>query len=155
MPVNYQAVTPSMLYAGLRQTDKNTEHKLSNFVAENNPVGNSYLELLAQLIIAHGKRPAPEYARMFGSDPRHFDGALRCLTGMSAHDWINEYLRLVACDLLEHSSLNFKQIGKMLNLSQSSFTQFFRNHQQAQPWEYRSEKLNRRKKYYYLRQNRY
>lgn len=155
MPIDYQAIRPETVYTGLRQTDKKTEHKLSNFVNDAAPSGCSYLDLLVQFIIANGKRPAPWYARLFGADPRQFDGAMRCLTGMSAHDWIIEYLRLIACDLVEHTSLNFKQIGQMLNLSQSSFTQFFRNHQQAQPWEYRSEKLNRRKKYYYLRQNRY
>ncbi|MCW0481567.1 helix-turn-helix domain-containing protein [Gaoshiqia sediminis] len=140
MPINYQPVTPQMLYAGLRETDKTTEHKLPSFVNEAIPSGNSYLDLLARLIVTNGKRPAPHYARMLGANPRQFDGAIRCLTGMSAHNWINEYLRLVACDLLEHTSLTFKEIGRMLNLSQSSFSQFFQAYQHMQPWEYRSLK---------------
>lgn len=134
----YPPITPQQVYAGLNETDKTTEHKLMNFVRENHLTGNSYMDLFAGLILKYGKRPAPQYARMLGADPRQFDGAIRCMSGISAHDWINEYLRLAACDLLEHTSLTFKEIGRMLNLSQSSFSQFFQAYQHMQPYQYRS-----------------
>lgn len=149
MSIEYLPVTPQMLYAGLRETNKTTEHKLSYFVNDATPSGNNYLEVLSRLIILNGKRPAPRYARMLGADPRQFDGAIRCLTGMSAHDWINEYLRLIACDLLEHTSFTFKEVGRMLNMSQSSFSQFFQAHQHMQPWEYRSLKQRGKKANYF------
>lgn len=141
MANNYQPVAPQMVYAGLRQPPNTNPQQLADYVNENTPSGNSYLDLLARFIIANGKLPAPSYAQMMGAEVRHFDGAMRCLTGMSAHDWINEYLRLIACDLLEHTSLSFKKIGRLLNFSQSSFSQFVQAYQHMQPSEYRSLKL--------------
>ncbi len=150
MPVNYQFITPQMIYAGLRPTDAVSVQKLSNYVVENKPSGADYIDIFARLILKYGKRPAPEYAEMMNADRRHFDGAIRCLTGISAHEWVIEYLRLIACDLLEHTSLTFKEIGRMLNMSQSSFSQFFQAYQKMQPWEYRSYKQRGRKKSYFV-----
>jgi len=136
----YPPVTPALLYAGLKEDPQLKGPVLSDLIKPNKPSGNSYIDFFAELIITHGKRPSKEYAAMLGVDSRKFDGALECMTGMNAHDWMNEYLRLVACDLLEHTRLRFKDIALCLGMSSSSFTQFFQAFQQMQPFEYRQLK---------------
>jgi len=148
--LEYPPIVPQVVFAGLAEIDKQTEHKLSALIRENTPSGNSYMDLFANLIRRYGKRPAPHYAKMLGADSRQFDGAIRCMSGMSSHDWINEYLRLAACDLLEHTKLTFKEIGGILGMSSSSFSQFFQAYQHMQPWEYRGLKQRGYKANYFL-----
>lgn len=136
----FTPITPAQLYNGLVEKPTEDIKKLSELICENKSSGNNYMDMFANLLRTYGKREAVAYAKMFGANSRHFDGAIRCMSGMSAHRWINEYLRLVACDLVEHTNFTFKTIGKMLGFSGSSFSQFFRLYQGMQPWEYRSLK---------------
>ncbi|MCY1718739.1 hypothetical protein OU798_00190 [Prolixibacteraceae bacterium Z1-6] len=141
----FTLITPDQVYNGLVENPSEDKKKLSEFILENKSSGNSYIDLLADKLRVYGKRDAASYAKMFDANTRHFDGAIRCLTGLSAHGWINEYLRLVACDLVEHTNFTFKTIGRILGFSGSSFSQFFRTYQKMQPWEYRSLKRHGRK----------
>ncbi|MGQ8335686.1 helix-turn-helix domain-containing protein [Sunxiuqinia sp. A32] len=141
-PVHYPPITPETVYAGLAEITAQKGNRLSVVTLENTPSNNSYMDLFANLVRQHGKHPAPYYAKILGASPRAFDGAIRCMSGISAHDWINEYLRLVACDLLEHTKLTFKEIGHILGFSSSSFSQFFQAYQHMQPYQYRSIKQN-------------
>jgi len=143
---SFTPITPKDLYNGLVDNPSEASEKLSELICANKASGNNYIDMLANLVRKYGKRQAIDYARMFGANSRHFDGAIRCMTGMSAHAWINEYLRLVACDLVEHTNFNFKAIGKILGFSPSSFSQFFRAYQHMQPWEYRTLKQTGRVK---------
>jgi AraC-like DNA-binding protein len=151
MPDNqFTPITPAELYNGLADHPSEDSRKLSDVVRENKPSGNNYIDLFASKVRLNGKRQATDYAQLLGADFRHFDGAIRCMTGMSAHSWINEYLRLVACDLVEHTNFNFKTIGKILGFSQSSFSQFFRAYQKMQAWEYRSlKRYGRKQRFFY------
>jgi AraC-like DNA-binding protein len=135
-----------MVYSGLAEDIIEKGLTLSEVLLANKPSGNSYMDLFADLIRTHGKLTAKQYALMLGADPRKFEGAIRCMSGMSALDWINEYLRLASCDLLGHTKLSFKEIGRLMGLSASSFSQFFRAYQHMEPYRYRSlkqENLNR------------
>lgn len=146
MSVNkFTPITPAQVYNGLVENPAEDVEMLADILRENIPSGNNYIDWFAGEVRKYGKRDASEYAGIMGAGSRHFDGAMRCLTGMSAHSWINEYLRLAACDLVEHTDFNFKTIGKLLGFSQSSFSQFFRAYQHMQPWEYRSLKRYGRK----------
>lgn len=143
--LQFEQITPTQLYNGLVENPNKEFKRLSDFIRENKTSENNYMDLFANTVRAYGKRQAREYAKLLGADYRHFDGAIRCMSGMSAHAWINEYLRLVACDLIEHTNYTFKEIGKILGFSQSSFSQFFRLYQHMQPWEYRNLKKHGRK----------
>ena len=149
-PISYDLITPQKVYAGLATITAETPRVLEKVILDHTPSGNSYIDLFANLIRTYGKRPAPWYAKLLGADKRQFDGAIRCMTGISSHNWINEYLRLVAGDLLEHTQLTFKEIGKLMGMSSSSFSQFFQAYQHMQPWEYRSLKQQGLKNNYFF-----
>ncbi|MCY1720797.1 AraC family transcriptional regulator [Prolixibacteraceae bacterium Z1-6] len=143
--IQFTPIVPAQLYAGLVKNPSKDARRLSGFVKENVLSGNNYIDLFADKVRTYGKGEARAYAKIMGVDYRYFDGAIRCLTGMTVHGWITEYLRLVACDLVEHTNYTFKDIAKMLGFSQSSFTQFFRKYVHMQPWEYRNLKRHGRK----------
>lgn len=143
--IPFTPITPAEIYNGLEENPEGNHQSLSQLIRENKTSGNNYIDMFAGLVRVHGKKQALTYAKIIGANYRHFDGAIRCMTGMSAHSWINEYLRLVACDLVEHTNYSFKSIGQILGFSQSSFSQFFRAYQHMQPWEYRSLKRKGRK----------
>ncbi|MFV0592311.1 MAG: helix-turn-helix domain-containing protein [Draconibacterium sp.] len=146
--ISYTPILPEHVYSGLAEDiEANPDaRKLADVVLENKPSGNNYIDMFANMVRRYGKADAKEYAGRMGAEFRYFDGAVRCLTGMSVHGWVNEYLRLVACDLVAKTTLNFKQIGKILGFSQSSFSQFFRAYAHMQPWEYRNLKRHGRKR---------
>ncbi|MCK3685956.1 hypothetical protein [Maribellus sp. YY47] len=124
--ISYTPILPEHVYAGLTENLNANPGalKLAGVIRENKPSGNNYVDVFADMVRRYGKVDAKEYARRMGAEFRHFDGAIRCLTGMSVHSWVNEYLRLVACDLVAQTALNFKEIGKIMGFSQSSFSQF-------------------------------
>lgn len=147
--VQYLPITPETVYGGLAEIDTVQSKRFSTVTLENIASGNSYMDLFAGQVRSYGKRPVSFYATLMGAEPRHFDGAIRCMSGLSAHDWIIKYLLLVARDLLEHTKLTFKEIGRILGFSQSSFTQFFQAYQHMQPYQYRTMKQNNYKRSYH------
>lgn len=149
-PIQYPPITPGSVYAGLAEITKATGHRLSTVTLENIPSDNSYMNLFANQVRQYGKQPISYYAGLLGVHTRELDGAIRCMAGMSAHDWIIEYLRLVVCDLLADTTLPFKEIGKILGLSSSSFSQFFQAYQHMQPYQFRSIKQKNKNRGYHL-----
>ncbi|WP_297097664.1 helix-turn-helix domain-containing protein [uncultured Draconibacterium sp.] len=143
---NFTPITPELVFNGLIDNPGKEIKKRTELVRENNASENNYMDMFANLVRIYGKRDAKDYAKMLNANYRHFDGAIRCMSGMSAHQWINNYLCLVACDLVEHTDYTFKTIGKILGFSQSSFSQFFRSQKKMQPWEYRNLKRHGRKR---------
>lgn len=139
-------ITPEQVYGGLVEDPGENVRRLSDIIGRNKASGNNYIDLFADTVRRHGKREATSYAKMMGADFRYFDGAIRCLAGMTAHQWINRYVGLIARDLVEHTNLNFKTISQLLGFSQSSFSQFFRANNRMQPWEYRNLKRHGRKR---------
>lgn len=145
----YPPVKPDQLYNGLKEDADPGARRLVDLLKPNQPSGNSYIDLFAGLLQQYGKRPAKDYAAMLGVEARKFDNALECMTGLTCRDWINEYLRLAACDLLEHTQLNFKEVGQCLGMSSSSFSQFFQAYQHMQPYEYRTLKQHGQRKRFF------
>nr|WP_319998375.1 helix-turn-helix domain-containing protein [uncultured Draconibacterium sp.] len=143
---NFSPITPEQLYNGLIDDPGKEIRKRVEYIRENKVCENNYMNMFGNMVRTYGKRDAKDYAKMLGVNVKYFDGAIRCMSGMSAHSWINKYLCLVACDLVEHTDFTFKTIGKILGFSQSSFSQFFRSQQQMQPWEYRNLKRHGRKR---------
>ncbi|WP_163715541.1 helix-turn-helix domain-containing protein [Mangrovibacterium lignilyticum] len=149
-PIEYPLITPDNVYNGLVALAEASNHRFSTITQSHQPTGNSYMDLFAEQVRKYGKQSSKWYAKLMQADTRQFDGAIRCMSGMSTHDWINEYVRLVACDLLVQTDWSFKEVGKMMGLSSSSFSQFFRAYQHMQPWEYRSlRKHGRQSNYFY------
>ena len=148
---NLTPITPEMLYNGLVENLPDKNSKLTDFIRENERSGNSYMDLFAQTVRIYGKRDVADYGELLGVNYRHLDGAVRWMSGMGVHAWMTEYLRLVACDLVEHTDFSFKEIGKIMGFSQSSFSQFFKAYQKMQAWEYRNLKKHGRKRRYFRR----
>lgn len=145
----YTLVTPADVYNGLMEAPDEQLTRLRDFIRENKRIDNRYMQLFADKVRWYGKREAKSYAALMGAEYRHFDGAMRCLTGMTAHRWITEYLRLAACDLVVQTSFSFKKIGAIMGFSSSSFSQFFRACEGMQPWEYRSLKTHGKKQSFF------
>ena len=148
--VQYQPITPTSVYAGLKTTTELKGKPLADILLENTSSDNNYMDLFARLVRKHGKQSCSFYARLLGVETRELDGAIRCMGGMSIHDWMIEYLRLVVCDLLSNTQLSFKEIGKLLGMSSSSFSQFFQAYQHMQPYQFRSLKQHNLNRGYHL-----
>ncbi|WP_052670547.1 helix-turn-helix domain-containing protein [Draconibacterium sediminis] len=148
---NLTPITPELLYDGLVEKLPDKKSRMTEFIRENKSSGNSYMDLFAQTVRVYGKRDVADYGELLGVNYRHLDGAVRWMSGMGVHAWMTEYLRLVACDLVEHTDFSFKEIGKIMGFSQSSFSQFFRAYQKMQAWEYRNLKQHGRKRRYFRR----
>ncbi|WP_372653635.1 helix-turn-helix domain-containing protein [Draconibacterium sp.] len=148
---NLTPITPELLYDGLVEKLPDKKSRMTEFIRENKSSGNNYMDLFAQTVRVYGKRDVADYGELLGVNYRHLDGAVRWMSGMGVHAWMTEYLRLVACDLVEHTDFSFKEIGKIMGFSQSSFSQFFRAYQKMQAWEYRNLKQHGRKRRYFRR----
>ena len=101
--------------------------------------GNNFIDVFAGLIRKHGYRPVKFYASLMGVDLRLMPPTMLALTGISAREWIHEYLILEVCELIEKTDLRFIDIGKRLNMSPVSFSRFFRLMRKCQPYEWRTE----------------
>lgn len=137
---DYHPITPEQVYAGLADLNEPSTHRFSTLTRPHAPTGNNYIDLFAEQVRIYGKQSLKSYAHLMDAEIRSFDGAIRCLTGMTTHDWVCGYVNLVVCDLLAHTNWELKEIGRLIGLSSSSFTQYFRTQKNMQPWEYRSLK---------------
>ena len=105
---------------------------------------NEFIDFFASLVRKHKNRVTSFYAKKMGAQTREFSTAIKVLSGISANDWIIEYLTLEACDLLENTDKTVSEIAEYLNFSQSVFSMFFIRNKKCAPSEWRM--LNQRKR---------
>ncbi len=146
----YTPITPALVYQGLLPLGEASAHRFNDILQPNKSTTNDYIDLFAEQVRRNGKQNTEWYARLMNADLRQFDGAIQCMTGMNVHGWVNNYLCLIACDLLDETNWTFKEIAEILGFSASSFSQFFRRQRKMQPWEYRSLSKHGRKKSFFL-----
>ncbi|MDR0533449.1 MAG: AraC family transcriptional regulator [Verrucomicrobiales bacterium] len=124
----YPKITPASLYINRREPEAGLPSS-----------GNSFMDLLAKLLMVYGRRSPEFHARKMGlvkhSD---FNAAIRAMTGLRACDWIDEYIHIAACDLLRNTDRSITLIARQLGFSSiATFSQFFRRIQRQSPYAYR------------------
>ncbi|MCR4582352.1 MAG: helix-turn-helix domain-containing protein [Prevotella sp.] len=79
------------------------------------------------------------YARLLSLTPKYFATVIKQTTGLSATQWINNYVIVQAKWMLQHEHhKTVQQIAHQLGFSeQASFSRFFKLHNGVSPTEYR------------------
>ena len=102
-----------------------------------------YLYDFIKLLSVHCKteRSVGFYAKKLCITPKYLSSRLRMVSGMSAKEWIDNYLILEVKNLLKYSNMDVKEIAFALHFpNQSFFTQYFKRHTGMLPTEYRKAK---------------
>lgn len=125
-----------MLDACRREIDE--EERANN---RNRSVFNTFCNLLA----AHYREQheVAFYAEKAHLTTRHFSVIIKSVVGMSASDYIEEYLATQAKNLLNtRSDLSVQQISDHLGYADSpSFCRFFKRHSALTPTEFRAKRI--------------
>ena len=145
MDTKYKHIRPADIYVSL--FPEQSAKQLSDGAPQqecmpnewgNLPSGNDFIDLFAGLIRKHGHHTVSFYARKMGVPIRMMPQTIFALSGIHALKWIHEYLILEACELVEKTDLQFKEIGERLNFSPVTFSRFFQQMRKCQPYELRN-----------------
>ncbi len=80
------------------------------------------------------------YAAKLCVTPKYLSKIIKTISGMSAPQWINDFVVLEAKNLLKYSALTIKEISYRLNFpNQSFFYKFFKAHTGMTPNQYRQQ----------------
>lgn len=94
-------------------------------------------------VVAHYResREVRFYADLLHLSPKYFATLIKQSTGVSASDWIGNYVIIQAKSMLNsRKELNILQVGSMLGFSdQAAFGRFFKQHTGMTPLEYRKK----------------
>ncbi len=151
MQQKYRKITPADVF--ILKSDlylpKSALNKITPFVPQ--PSGNDFIDLFTYLISENCNKSTAFYANSMGIEERLFKSAISAITGISAKDFVDEYIRLNICYLLEHTDWSITTIGKQFGHSSvSSFSQYFRRLMKCQPYEYRNlKKYGKKITYHY------
>ena len=141
MSTKYKHILPADIYVSMfpEQPAADTSHRNRTPNEWGNlPSGNDFIDLFAGLIRKYGYRPVAFYAREMGVPVRLMPHTILAMTGIHARAWVHEYVILAACELVEKTDLQFKEIGKRLHFSPVSFSRFFQLMRKCQPYELRT-----------------
>ena len=112
--------------------------------------GNEFIDRFASLIRKYQKKALLFYAKKMDVKPIELLMTVKVSSGITARDWLNDYLNLEARDLLENSGKSIKEIARFLNFSQSAFCQFFVRINKCSPYEWRMlKKYGKKISYHY------
>ena len=100
--------------------------------------GNEFIDIFASLIRKYQNRTTMFYAKKMNLPTLELSTAIKALSGISANQWIIEYLTLEACDLLKNTDKTITEIARYLNFSQSVFSMFFVRNMKCPPSEWRA-----------------
>lgn len=80
------------------------------------------------------------YSDNLALTPKYFSSLMKEISGLSASQWINEYIVVEAKTLLKFSDMNIMQIADYLFFpNQSFFSKYFKQHTGITPKQYRNE----------------
>ncbi|TKG92947.1 AraC family transcriptional regulator [Puteibacter caeruleilacunae] len=96
-----------------------------------------FVELLQQNFKQHHK--VGFYAERLSLTPKYLSTLMKEVSGLSAPQWINDYIVVEAKTLLKFSDMNIMEISDYLNFpNQSFFSKYFKQHTGLTPKQYRS-----------------
>jgi len=99
-----------------------------------------YFMNFIELLLRHFKEEhsAGFYAKRLGLTPKYLSSIMKEVSGISASQWINNYIVQEAQSLLHFSDMNIMQIADHLNFAnQSFFSKYFKHHTGLTPKQYR------------------
>jgi AraC-like DNA-binding protein len=153
MDVKYKKILPEDVFISYFEEEEGEIELWTGvkFESGNRATGNDFINLFADLIRRHGNRPALFYARLMGVEPNLFNAAIMALSGIGAKEWINRYMDMVCCEVLEKTNWPLTKVAKVLQFSSlSNFGQFFRHMHRCSPYEWRYLKQHGvKEKYHY------
>ena len=89
----------------------------------------------------HESHKVSFYAHLFSLSPKYFSTLIKAETGISASEWIENYVTLQAKTLLtKHRNMSVQQTAELLGFSeQAAFSRFFKHRTGLSPTEYRNQ----------------
>ena len=117
--------------------------------AGNKPSGNEFIDIFASLLRKHQKKYVSFYAKQMGVSAEQLSQYIKIMSGITAQEWLNDYLNLEAREMLERSDTKIHEIARFLGFSQSAFSQFFLRQNKCSPYEWRSLKKYKKKYRYH------
>lgn len=82
------------------------------------------------------------YADKLALTPKYLSSVIKEISGISASQWINDYIIVEAKTLLRSSDMNINQISEYLYFSTPSFfSKYFKQHTGLTPTQYRNKEL--------------
>lgn len=152
MEEKYKKITPEDIFITIFDREPTEAERWMGVLSScpgHRPSGNNFMDLFAHLLRTYGKKDAKFYAARMGVDAIDFNGAVSAMSGMPVRDWINRYLELAACEMLEKSDIRITEIHKRLGFSApSAFTTFFKEQTGETPYSWRCLKRDRIRRNY-------
>lgn len=102
-------------------------------------------EIMAKFILAvsenfRQERQVAEYARKLFITPKHLSSVVKEISGLTAGDWIENYVVMEAKVLLKTTDMTIQEIAVYLNFAnQSFFGKYFKHHTGISPTSYRKQ----------------
>lgn len=115
MNIEYRKYTPKDIFIsfiGREATEEERWLGVQNGVVFNKNTGNEFLDVFANMVHHYMSHNPSFYAKLLGVGTSDLSGCLKVLTGLTADEWILEYLRLSVVDLLLHTNWKLGEIAK-------------------------------------------
>jgi len=82
------------------------------------------------------------YANLQCITTKHLSAAVKKESGVSASQWINDFVMIEARNLLSNSNLSIQEVADKLNfLNQSIFGKYFKSHEGMGPMQYKQKSI--------------
>lgn len=141
MNFTYDKITPDQVWVSFLPVGAQGEEHSGMAVNEygNRPTNNSFIDLFAGLIKQHGWHDAIFYARLMNLSPAALGYTVQTLTGVTAKEWISEFVMRAARELLTETDLTLGQIASKLSFTQlCPFSNLFLRYEKMRPKDWRS-----------------
>lgn len=102
----------------------------------------AFFKQFMELLVAHHKeeRSVGFYAERMHITPKYMSSLIKKISGLSAAEWIDEYIILEIKALLKYSEMSIQEIAYHFNFStQSFFGKYFKQHTGMSPSQYKMQ----------------
>lgn len=141
MDTKWKRILPEDVYVTIfdrKATDAEVWQGLPRDFDGNRPTGSRFMDIYAYLIRHYRRRINGFYANMMGISEREFCEGVHALSGISASEWRNRYMMLIAKELLTKTDWQMTKIGEYIDYSELTvFSRMFRRYTKMHPLEYR------------------
>ncbi len=146
--LTYKKILPQDVYTSINPIIeiKETENGIKKIEkCPNKPSGVEFMDAFAWLLWHRPFADNKYYASKLQVDETAFSHTIMVLSGISAKEWRDYYVKTAAYELLEHSELNIKDIAHRLGFtSLSVFSRYFEKNTGIRPliWRFRARGFN-------------